>query len=72
MANLLNSPLRRARLSVALWLDILPKDAQIDAQMALDRLVDLAEKEVEQAFHAGQDFNRDGRRASEAAAQPKS
>ncbi len=68
MGDQVKSPLRRARLSVIIWLDILPKDAQADAKMALDRLVDLAEKEIEQAYFAGQDLNRDVRRAAEYAA----
>lgn len=65
MADAYKSPLRRAKLSVSIWLDVLPKDARLDAQMALDKLIDLAEKEIEQAFFAGQDLNRDCRRAGE-------
>lgn len=65
MGDQVKSPLRRAKLSVVIWLDILPKDAQLDAKMALDKLVDLAEREIEQAYFEGQDLNRNCRRAGE-------
>lgn len=65
MADTVKSPLRRAKLSVSIWLDILPKDARLDAAVALDKFLDLAEREIEQAFFAGQDLNRDCRRAAE-------
>lgn len=68
MGTEIKSPLRRAKLSVSIWLDILPKEAQLDAKMALDRLIDAAEREIEQAFFAGQDLNRDCRKAGEFAA----
>lgn len=71
MSDTVKSPLRRAKLSVSIWLDLLPKDARLDAKTALDKLIDLAEKEIEQAFFEGQDLNRACRSAGEfAQAQP--
>jgi hypothetical protein len=49
----LQSPVRRAKLSVMTWLDLLPKDAQMDATMALDKLCDVAEAQIEQAYFDG-------------------
>lgn len=55
----LHSPVRRARISVAVWIDVLPEDAQADAVMALDKLCDVAEREIEQAYFDGNNQHRD-------------
>jgi hypothetical protein len=65
MTDQTRTSLRRAHLGVTIWLDLLPKDAQLDAKMALDKLVVLAEREIEQAYHEGQDFDRSCRRVEE-------
>lgn len=57
--------LRRAHLNAVIWIELLPKEAQIDAKMALEKLVDTAEREIDRAFFEGQDFNRNCRRAEE-------
>lgn len=51
--NELNSPLRRARLGLIPWLDLLDKDSKLDACMALDKLCQVAEREIEQAYIDG-------------------
>lgn len=49
----LQSPTRRAKFGMMPWLEMLPKEAQLDAFMALDRLIAVAEKEIEQAYLDG-------------------
>jgi hypothetical protein len=60
------SPLKRARIGVEIWLDLLPEDTKIDAKMALERLCEVAEKEIQQSYMDGDRHSRDGRRADEA------
>jgi hypothetical protein len=49
----LQSPLMRAKFGILPWLDALPKDARLDAEMALDNLVSVAFREIEQAYIDG-------------------
>lgn len=49
----LHSPIMRARIAVFRWIDALPKEAQPDAVMAVDKLVDVAGREIEQAYSDG-------------------
>jgi hypothetical protein len=44
---------------------LLPKEAQMDAKMALEKLTEIAEREIDRAFFEGQDFHRNCRRADE-------
>lgn len=60
----LHSPLRRARLSVWTWIDLLPPDAQPDAHMALDKLCEVAEREIEQAYFDGHNQRREQQAAT--------
>lgn len=57
--NQLHSPMRRAKLAVLTWLDLLPKEIRDDAIMALDKLCDVAEKDIEQAYFDGSNQRRD-------------
>lgn len=59
----LHSPVRRAKLGVMTWIDVLPKDAQTDAMMALDKLCEVAEREIEQAYFDGSNQRRDSAQA---------
>lgn len=61
----LHSPLRRAQIGVRSWLDLLPKEVQSSAEMALDRLREVAEKEIEQAYFDGNNHRRDAQEANE-------
>lgn len=68
--NDLVSPLRRARIGVEIWLARLPKDMTLDAQMALDGLMAVAEREIDQAYRDGaahRSSELQARRAVEAA-----
>jgi hypothetical protein len=49
----LHSPVRRAKMEVSLWLEMLPKDAKLEAEMALDKLCQVAGREIEQAYFDG-------------------
>jgi hypothetical protein len=49
----LQSPVRRAKMEVSLWFEMLPKDAKVEAEMALDKLYQVACREVEQAYLDG-------------------
>lgn len=52
-ASDVTSPLMRARYAVMIWVDLLPKDAQLEASMAMDCLIQLAEREIENAYRDG-------------------
>lgn len=63
MANQnLTSPIQRARSVVEAWFELLPKDAKLDAQLALDKLCQTAEREVEIAYSDGMSYSYDCRR----------
>jgi hypothetical protein len=47
------SPLRRARIGLEIWLARLPKTMTLDARMALDTLMSVAEREIDQAYRDG-------------------
>lgn len=47
------SPLSRARFSVMVWIDSLPGDAKSEAAMAMDTLMQVAEREIENAYRDG-------------------
>jgi hypothetical protein len=47
------SPLGRAKFGVLPWIDLLDKDARVEACMALDRLCQVAEREIDQAYRDG-------------------
>jgi len=49
----LQSPLRRAKIGVSNWLGALPEGAKLDAEIALDKLIEVAEREIEQAYFDG-------------------
>lgn len=51
--NDLHSALMRAKFGVSPWFDVLPKDAKVEAEMALDRLIEVANREIEQAYFDG-------------------
>lgn len=51
--NELQSALMRAKFGILPWLDALPKDARLDAEMALNRLIEVANREIEQAYMDG-------------------
>lgn len=53
------SPLKRARMGLEQWIDLLPEDAQPAAGMAIDRLCEMAEREIEQAYYDGHKQRRD-------------
>jgi len=65
------SPLNRARLGVVQWLESLPGEYKIDAMMALDKLCQIAEQQIEQAYfdgynhRTGSERSRDLRKALE-------
>lgn len=59
------SPIQRAKIGVEIWLDLLPKDAKLDARMALEKLCEAADREIRQAYTDGDRHSRDGRRAGE-------
>jgi hypothetical protein len=61
----LHSSLRRAKLGVLTWIDLLPKDAKMDAAMALDKLCSIAELEIEQSYFDGSNQRRDQQQASQ-------
>jgi hypothetical protein len=52
-ASDITSPLSRARFAVMLWIDTLSKDAQCEAAIAMDSFMQLAEREIEQAYRDG-------------------
>jgi hypothetical protein len=52
--NDLQSPLRRAKLGMYIWIELLPKEAQEIAVDALTALCTAAEREIEQAYFDGQ------------------
>lgn len=52
-ASDVTSPLMRARYAVMIWVDLLPKDAQLEASVAMDGLIQLAEREIEGAYRDG-------------------
>ena len=58
------SPLGRARLGVLPWIDLLDKDARLDACLTLDRLCQVAEREIEQAYLDGASNRSEAVRAS--------
>ncbi len=41
------------------WLDLLPKDVQIDVDMALSKLWEVMNREIEQAYFDGHNHHRD-------------
>lgn len=49
----LQSPLRRAKFGVMTWIDLLPDDPKMEAMMALEKLCDVAERQIEQAYFDG-------------------
>ena len=51
--NNLQSPIKRARMAVDVWMELLPKEAKLDAEMALDKFCQVAEREIEQAYFDG-------------------
>lgn len=55
----LQTPIGRARLGVVQWLDGLPKEYKDEAVMALDKLCQVAEQQIEQAYFDGYN-NRSG------------
>lgn len=57
--NELHSALRRARIGVVSWFDALPEDARMDACSALDHLIRVAEREIEQAYFDGNNHRAD-------------
>ncbi|MGY3527299.1 hypothetical protein [Bradyrhizobium sp. USDA 4452] len=63
--NHVTSPLRRARIGVEIWLDLLPEEARLDAKIALDKLCQIAEREIDSAYSDGSNNNWNGRRAEE-------
>ena len=54
----IQSPLYRARMGLLTWLDLLPKDAQMSASMALDKFGEVAEREIEQPYFDGCNYYR--------------
>lgn len=56
--NQLHSPLQRARIGVAAWLDLLPEEAQSEAMMALDKFCQIAEAQMEQCYFDGNNHRR--------------
>lgn len=54
----LQSPVGRAKIGVAIWFDALPEGIRLDAEAALDRLCEVVEREVEQAYFDGNNHRR--------------
>lgn len=52
-ASDVTSPLSRARFSVMVWIDSLPDEAKSEAAMAMDTLMQVAEREIENAYRDG-------------------
>lgn len=71
-ANFTSSPIRRARMGVEIWLDLLPESARLNAKLALENLCEAAEREVSQAYHDGDIHCRDAQRAEDARAPSES
>jgi hypothetical protein len=64
------SPLGRAKYGVLPWIDLLDKDARLEACMALDRLCQVAEREIDQAYRDGASNRSEAVRASREAKPP--
>lgn len=65
------SPLGRAKFGVLPWLEQLDKDTRTDACMALDRLCQVAEREIEQAYLDGASNRSEAVRAQRSKPDPK-
>lgn len=61
------SPLGRAKFGVLPWLDLIDKEARVDACIALDRLCQVAEREIDQAYRDGASNRSEAVRANKAA-----
>lgn len=66
------SPLGRAKFGILPWLDLLDKDNRLEACMALDRLCQVAEREIDQAYRDGASNRSEAVRAQNRKPDPKS
>lgn len=65
-SNTYTSPVRRACHCMEPWLDLLPGDAKSEAQMALQGIQEVAEREIQQAYHDGAATRSNSVRAAKA------
>jgi len=65
-ASDITSPLSRARFAVMVWIDTLSsKDAQMEASMAMDSFMQVAEREIQQAYRDGMNHRSSAVRAQQ-------
>lgn len=67
--NKLMSPLTRAKIGMDQWIEMLPKDVQCHAESSLERLCEVAFREIEQAYYDGHNQRANSERIRKAQAE---